>query len=29
MSTHYAQIRDGNQTTIPGKYLPEEYKPGA
>lgn len=28
MSPHYAQLRDGNQTTIPEQYLPEGYKPG-
>jgi hypothetical protein len=28
MSPHYAQIRDGNQTTIPEEYLAEGYKPG-
>jgi small-conductance mechanosensitive channel len=27
MSPHYAQIRDGNRTTIPGQYLPEGYEP--
>jgi small-conductance mechanosensitive channel len=26
MSPHYAQIRDGNQTTIPEQYLPKHYK---
>ncbi len=26
MSSHYANVRDGNQTTIPEKYLPKEYK---
>ncbi|TKB83592.1 MAG: mechanosensitive ion channel family protein [Nitrospira sp.] len=25
MSPHYAQIRDGNQTTIPEQYLPKTY----
>jgi small-conductance mechanosensitive channel len=25
MSPHYAQLRDGNQTTIPERYLPEDY----
>ncbi len=28
MSPHYAQIRDGNQTTIPESYLPPDYVPG-
>jgi hypothetical protein len=27
MSPHYAQIRDGNRTTIPDEYLPEGYQP--
>lgn len=27
MSPHYAQLRDGNRTTIPGQYLPEGYEP--
>ncbi len=27
MSPHYAQIRDGNRTAIPGQYLPEGYEP--
>jgi small-conductance mechanosensitive channel len=27
MSPHYAQIRDGSRTTIPGQYLPEGYEP--
>ncbi len=26
MSPHYAQIRDGNKTTIPEEYLPETYE---
>jgi small-conductance mechanosensitive channel len=26
MSPHYAQIRDGNRTTIPDAYLPEGYQ---
>ena len=26
MSPHYAQIRDGNHTTIPNEYLPKGYK---
>lgn len=26
MSPHYAQIRDGNQTTIPDRYLPKTYQ---
>jgi small-conductance mechanosensitive channel len=26
MSPHYAQIRDGNQTTIPADYLPPDYE---
>jgi small-conductance mechanosensitive channel len=26
MSPHYGQIRDGNQTTIPEKYLPKSYQ---
>lgn len=26
MSPHYAQIRDGNQTTIPEQYLPKTYR---
>ena len=25
MSSHYSSIRDGNQNTIPGEYLPENY----
>jgi small-conductance mechanosensitive channel len=29
MSPHYAQVRDGNRTTIPGEYLPAGYEPGA
>jgi hypothetical protein len=28
MSPHYAQIRDGNRTTIPESYLPPDYAPG-
>jgi small-conductance mechanosensitive channel len=28
MSPHYAQVRDGNRTTIPAQYLPEGYEPG-
>jgi small-conductance mechanosensitive channel len=28
MSPHYAQIRDGNRTTIPESYLPSDYTPG-
>ena len=27
MSPHYAQLRDGNRTAIPGQYLPEGYEP--
>ncbi|RQW86706.1 MAG: mechanosensitive ion channel family protein [Geobacter sp.] len=27
MSPHYAQLRDGNRTTIPSQYLPEGYEP--
>jgi small-conductance mechanosensitive channel len=27
MSPHYSAIRDGNQTTIPGEYLPKTYTP--
>jgi small-conductance mechanosensitive channel len=27
MSPHYSQLRDGNQTTIPGQYLPKDYTP--
>jgi small-conductance mechanosensitive channel len=27
MSPHYAQLRDGNRTTIPDAYLPPEYVP--
>ena len=27
MSPHYAQLRDGNRTTIPDAYLPKEYVP--
>ncbi len=27
MSPHYRAARDGNQTTIPKKYLPEDYRP--
>ena len=26
MSPHYAQIRDGNHTTIPADYLPKDYE---
>ena len=26
MSPHYAQVRDGNQTTIPEQYLPKNYQ---
>lgn len=26
MSPHYAQIRDGNKTTIPDEYLPKTYR---
>jgi small-conductance mechanosensitive channel len=26
MSPHYRQVRDGNQTTIPGQYLDEKYE---
>ena len=26
MSPHYSQLRDGNQTTTPASYLPEDYK---
>lgn len=26
MSPHYAQIRDGNKTTIPDQYLPKSYQ---
>ena len=26
MSPHYAQIRDGNQVTIPDQYLPKTYQ---
>ncbi len=29
MSPHYAQVRDGNRTTIPEAYLPETYQPAA
>ncbi len=29
MSPHYAQIRDGNRTTIPDQYLPKTYQPPA
>lgn len=29
MSPHYSQIRDGNRTAIPEKYLPADYKPRA
>jgi len=25
-SPHYAALRDGNHTTIPGSYLPDDYK---
>ena len=25
MSPHYASLRDGNLTTVPGKYLPKDY----
>jgi len=29
MSPHYAAVRDGNQNTIPGNYLPKDYvQPG-
>jgi small-conductance mechanosensitive channel len=27
MSPHYAQLRDGNRTTIPDAYLPKDYVP--
>jgi len=27
MSPHYSSLRDGNQSTIPPGYLPEDYKP--
>jgi hypothetical protein len=26
MSPHYRAARDGNMTTIPANYLPEDYK---
>jgi hypothetical protein len=26
MSPHYSNLRDGNTTTIPSKYLPEDYQ---
>jgi hypothetical protein len=26
MSPHYRAARDGNTTTIPANYLPEDYK---
>jgi hypothetical protein len=26
MSPHYAQVRDGNKTTIPESYLPGTYQ---
>lgn len=26
LSPHYAQLRDGNQTTIPANYLPPDYR---
>lgn len=29
MSPHYAQLRDGNTSTIPGQYLPPGYVPSA
>jgi hypothetical protein len=30
MSSHYSNIRDGNQTTIPENYLPKDYEaPGS
>jgi small-conductance mechanosensitive channel len=29
MSPHYAQLRDGNKTTIPDTYLPPGYVPGS
>jgi small-conductance mechanosensitive channel len=29
MSPHYAQLRDGNKTTIPDAYLPKGYVPGS
>jgi hypothetical protein len=25
MSSHYANVRDGNKTTVPDQYLPREY----
>jgi hypothetical protein len=28
ISPHYAQIRDGNRTTIPDAYLPDGYQAG-
>ena len=27
MSPHFSALRDGNQTTIPTDYLPEDYRP--
>ena len=29
MSPHYAALRDGNRTAIPGRYLPKTYSPSA
>jgi hypothetical protein len=29
MSSHYAQLRDGNRTAIPDAYLPADYVPGS
>jgi len=26
MSPHYSNLRDGNQTTIPANYLPDDYQ---
>jgi len=26
LSPHYSAVRDGNQTTIPENYLPQDYK---
>ena len=28
-SPHYSALRDGNQSTLPSRYLPSDYKPPA
>jgi hypothetical protein len=27
LSPHYGAMRDGNQSTIPASYLPDDYQP--